>query len=1079
MSIFCMRIVDQSQRESAVDITRSFIVQAPAGSGKTEILTQRFLRLLSRVEAPEQIVALTFTRKAANEMRERIVLALQKAATDVTPASEHQRNTFDYARAALARAEILGWQLLESPNRLKVFTIDALCQSLTQAIPISDQHVPYATLTDTPQRLYHRAANDCLDYLLASPEHQLALQQLLFHLDNRQDKLLSLFESLLANRIQWLEVLMTARVQDKSTFERALAVIEQHQLTQFRNTLPPPLAQELVFLAQSVVQIEDNPDSPRAILSSWTEFKAADRQICKGLAALLLTGQQQFRKAFDHHVGLRRGSCANEHYDHLKSRSQALLTALSDYPDFLESLLHVKSLPEPQYAPEQWEVLQALFTILPLLAAHLQVIFKQHNAVDFSAVSTAALQALGDSEHPTDLALYLDHQIHHLLVDEFQDTSIQQFQLLSQLLQGWQPDDGRTLFVVGDPMQSIYRFRAAEVGLFLRAKQQGIGGVPLTPLTLSCNFRSAESIVSWVNQQFSGIFPTQEDIESGAVCFHASQQTKPNQDSVIHAEQCTDKSQEAQQLLCIVEKELSAYPEDDIAILVRSRSHLSQIIPLLRAKQIPFQGVEIDYLSVLPHLRDVWSITEALLFPANRRAWLSVLRSPWCGLDLADLHAIAQFDKTRAIYHALQCIDQIPNLSEEGQLRAQWVYQILNQALIQRHQQPLIDWILHTLTQLKLDHILSRQEQADLEQFWQLLEKFEHNGLISDRTLFKAQLNALYSKNTTPARLQIMTIHKSKGLEFDCVILPGLSARPAPPDQPLLRWLQLPTEHDALLLVSPIKAAHEDHCLVYDYLGKLDQQKSRYELQRLLYVAVTRAKSRLYLLDHHDTGSELTFRHLLKNQNFLQSTDVAEAIEESVRLPKLSRLPSAAYNIQPPPLVFTNPPLTWPTDSSARLLGIAAHELLQWIATYHPPMLQDVPWTHFLNTLRTSGFESTAITDAQQQLQTQLMPLFDSPIGRWIMHAHSEEHNEYALLVESQGELTTRILDRFFLDQGKRWIIDFKTGEDHETNETTHRTQVNAYGRLIAQCHPEPIHCGLYYLATGRWVSWAWDPHLK
>ena len=83
----------------------------------------------------------------------------------------------------------------------------------------------------------------------------------------------------------------------------------------------------------------------------------------------------------------------------------------------------------------------------------------------------AAENALGNNENPSDLALFMDYKIQHLLIDEFQDTSITQYRLIEKLIIGWQPNDGRTIFAVGDPMQSIYRFRQAEVGLFLRTQK--------------------------------------------------------------------------------------------------------------------------------------------------------------------------------------------------------------------------------------------------------------------------------------------------------------------------------------------------------------------------------------------------------------------------------------------------------------------------------------------------------------------------------------------------------------------------------------------------------------------------------
>src|SRR5690606_31866491 len=112
-------------------------------------------------------------------------------------------------------------------------------------------------------------------------------------------------------------------------------------------------------------------------------------------------------------------------------------------------------------------------------AAHLKVVFQQRHSVDFSEVALAALQALGNVE-PTDTQLAMDERIAHILVDEFQDTSFIQIELLEKLTEGWMPGDGRTLFLVGDPMQSIYAFRKADVGLFLKLwHERRLGQVPL------------------------------------------------------------------------------------------------------------------------------------------------------------------------------------------------------------------------------------------------------------------------------------------------------------------------------------------------------------------------------------------------------------------------------------------------------------------------------------------------------------------------------------------------------------------------------------------------------------------------
>src|SRR5512140_3404459 len=121
-----LRAADREARAAALDPARSFIVQAPAGSGKTELLIQRYLRLLATVDQPEEVVAMTFTRKAAGEMRERVLAALAGAELPA-PEAEHARLTWTLAKALAAHAARLGWELDAHPSRLAIQTIDAWC----------------------------------------------------------------------------------------------------------------------------------------------------------------------------------------------------------------------------------------------------------------------------------------------------------------------------------------------------------------------------------------------------------------------------------------------------------------------------------------------------------------------------------------------------------------------------------------------------------------------------------------------------------------------------------------------------------------------------------------------------------------------------------------------------------------------------------------------------------------------------------------------------------------------------------------------------------------------------------------
>ncbi|WP_454785890.1 UvrD-helicase domain-containing protein [Legionella sp. WA2024007413] len=1075
-------LVDSDQRSQATDPSLSFIVQAPAGSGKTEILTQRYLRLLSTVTSPEQIVALTFTRKAASEMRERIVLALQQAARNNKANSPHQQKTLDFAHAALQRDASYEWNLLQQPNRLRIITIDSLCQSINQSIPLLEKQISYSQITEKAEHHYLNASRCCIQFALTSPEYKNAIKTLLLHVDNRQDRLLELFTGLLAKRDQWIAPLFQARTQEKSAFEHALLLIEQHELKRFTQSLPSYLAQELTQCARELAIIENNSNSPRYLLKNWYDFQQTTQEIATALSKLLLTGDAQFRKSFDHHVGLLSTSCAPDEYKRLKNASKELLNELNEYPDFLEALIQVSNLPKPEYDLEQWEVLQALFLLLPLLVSHLHVLFSGQNEVDFTAISQQALNALGDAENPTDLALYLDHTLHHILVDEFQDTSITQFELLTKLVLGWQEQDGKTLFIVGDPMQSIYRFRQAEVGLFFRAKEEGIGPVKLKSLELSCNFRSTQTIVNWVNHQFANIFPKQVDIESGAVSFHSSVNViQDEHGSTIHSLQFKNREQEAKKLIEIVQNELQTFPDQTIAILVRSRTQLGEIIQLLRQHQIPYQGTDITLLANLGHIRDAWSLTQALLTPANRLSWLAALHSPYCGLALSDIHAIAEFNKRKSIYFALLNLNKIPRLSEEGRIRADFFIRVMHKALTQRYESKLSVWVIQTLKELHMDNILKTAQLNDLEQFWSLLDRYEQDGRIPDLKEFLSELNKLYSQQANPSRLQIMTIHKSKGLEFDAVLLPGLGMQPNRGDNPMLRWLNLPTQkHGNLLLMSPIQGAHQEHCALYDYLSRLDGVKSHYEAQRLLYVAVTRAKSRLYLMDHSERTSKASFRYLLKDLEFSEDNTMSLIEEINGSLPKLGRLPLAFYQNKESEsfdvrLSLKTTPSTFST-TIPRLAGIVTHQLLQWICDHHPESIADVPWNLVHYELRKLGFDENMQHETLASIQEQITRMFEDQIGLWIISQHNQEQNEYELLVKQQDRPITRIIDRTFEDQSKRWIIDFKTGKEDEASMMKHRQQLDEYASYLSIHTSLPIYCGLYYLSTNHWVSWEYEP---
>ena len=204
---------DQETRARVLNPERSFIVQAPAGSGKTELLVRRYLGLLAVVEAPEEIVAITFTRKAAAEMRKRIIDALKPVEdtgnthADSPDASTQIRRKL--AGAALARSQELNWQLTQNPARIRIMTIDSFCTGLTQQMPLLSELGGQPEIIEDAGDLYREAAADTLKQLDEDepPEGSrnsgsAAVETLLAHLDNNLPQARDMLVEMLRKRDQ-------------------------------------------------------------------------------------------------------------------------------------------------------------------------------------------------------------------------------------------------------------------------------------------------------------------------------------------------------------------------------------------------------------------------------------------------------------------------------------------------------------------------------------------------------------------------------------------------------------------------------------------------------------------------------------------------------------------------------------------------------------------------------------------------------------------------------------------------------------------------------------------------------------
>ncbi|MFT5117431.1 MAG: ATP-dependent helicase/nuclease subunit A, partial [Kiritimatiellia bacterium] len=716
---------DQAARQRALDTTASFAVSAPAGSGKTGLLSQRVLALLAQCDEPENVLAITFTKKAAAEMQSRILTALRDTQAQPTePEEAYKKITWHLARAVLARNEEKQWQLFSCPNRLRITTIDSFCRSLSQQMPFESKLGNTPEILDNVDTAYQLAARDTLKLLDKTNPLQDHLRLLVKHFDNRLDQIETLFSKLLSKRDQWLTLLLHSK--DKREFlETMLTEVIEEQLHLTQAALQP-ISSELALLADHAASnLQDSSSAIKACagLIGLPNTSPASIPQWQGLAELLLTKQGDIRKSASASIGFLAPSTKGLDPEQ-KASAKAYKTRISDLyahckssPELEEtirrSLLQAATLPDAHYPEAQWQLLDSLSHILVRLVQNLTLAFQQLGKTDYLAVTLAALDALGEPDAPTDLALSLDYRIQHILIDEFQDTSTTQLELLQRLTAGWQDDDGRTLFVVGDAMQSCYGFRNANVGIFLDVRENGVNDIALEPLDLSVNFRSQQGIVEWVNQSFAHIFPAENNSNRGAVRYKPS--VAFNADLGIAAvqtyllcherlneqDQPTGRSNEAEAniALGIIQQNQAQNPSDRIAILVRSKKHSQAIIAALSSANIAYQATEIDRLDTCMPVIDLLSLSKALLYPNDRLAWLSLLRAPWCGLDMDDLLRMSSYvDPSKAdtkasskntllrplLLHSLNNPQAIAQLSDAGQYKITRMMGVINPALAQQ-----------------------------------------------------------------------------------------------------------------------------------------------------------------------------------------------------------------------------------------------------------------------------------------------------------------------------------------------------------------------------------------------------------
>jgi ATP-dependent exoDNAse (exonuclease V) beta subunit len=989
-----------------------------------------------------------------------VLAAIDAAMRGVAAKDQNHALTLQLALAAAERDTRFQWQLRENPGRLRIQTIDALNAQITSRMPWLARFGGQPQVVEDASELYAEAARRTVELLEDEAELGDAVSCVALHLDNDLRRLRSMLVSLLAKRDQWLRhVGAGAGHEDlRAYLEESIALAIEPKLKAVEQALPPEAIPELVRCFNFAAETKGG--------APWTGV-AAD---AKRLAELLLTQGGQWRSTVTEKQGFPPSARGE------KAAMMRVLGRLSREAELRAALRVAAELPKPEFKQRQWEALEALFVVLPTAAAQLKMVFRERRQVDFVEVAEAARRAMGDREAPTDLAMSLGERYEHLLVDEAQDTSISQVTLLELLVAGWSAGDGRTVFVVGDPMQSIYRFREADVGLFLKLRQDGLQEMRLEPLRLTANFRSRPEVTGWVNQAFEAVFPNREDITAGAVSYAASEPVREAARAVavkVHPMFDPDMDVEAELIGKLAEESTGSRT----AILVRARTHAVAIVEELKRRGIRYRAVNLDPLSARPVVNDLMALTRALLHVGDRTAWLAVLRAPWCGLRLNELLELAQAAGKGTILDALRS-SQAP--------RAVRVREAMLAGLRSVRRAPLREVVQAVWMDLGGPLCLENAAAAeDARCFLALLERHDQAGELADVTMLEEHAGRLYAKPDPEAGglVEIMTIHKAKGLEFDTVIVPGLGRGPGRDRRPLLRWCEVETKQGPRLLMAPIEASDDDEDALYEYLRKLEGEKARHETARLMYVAATRAREKLHLIGHVRQQEGVMKNPFPGSLLDLLWPAVQEAYEKEfakggaggqMMLRLTSKLSQSIKRLAELPARVRA------TDEAAagvleddgqtleRVVGTVTHGFLDRIGRegleWWGAMGAQARAAAIEGVLLASGLSGDEVAEGVERVTSILQGVERSERGRWILARRDGASNELAV---SRGD-ARQVIDRTFVEDGVRWIIDYKTGAG-----VGYREQLDSYARTLRAMERLPVRLGVYFPAADEWEEWS------
>ncbi|MEJ6534104.1 UvrD-helicase domain-containing protein [Pseudoalteromonas lipolytica] len=1042
-------LVDSQARKDALNL-ESKIIKAPAGSGKTGLLTNYYLKLLSVVSHPREIQAMTFTNKAAKEMAERILLSLNRAKSGYKPCNDFEKENIELSLAALKNSAKRGWCIEENINMLQISTIDSFCKKiLMQTAGEHEGTLATRNVSNDPHLLYEQAVTELL-YLHTDDKYGSAIRNLIAHFGNKVNRVEKLLIEMLETRERWIPVLFMQKTQVREALESKRASFIAHTSQEFFDSVKsyePKLRSTFRLLNNSVCNLstfcENGFDND--LLTNTDTFKA--------ITKLLLTAAGAPKKRFTKNDGIPAELSKSEK-DKLTSELKELANICGN------DLAKLAAIPRPEFKETEWALLEATFNVMPLALAKLALTFQSAGEVDFTEVAMGAVRALNsESGVSTESAINKSQTINHILVDEFQDSNDTQLVMLELLIESWSENDGNTLFIVGDPMQSLYGFRNANVNIFMKA-QYGIGNVALNNLQLETNFRSVSGVVEWVNSVFETAFPKNNDLLNAACKYTKSEAIKlgtNEQNAVeVHGFLNDDDGENeaafiAEQVKAIQNKE----PNATIAILGRTRSALKPVLAELESQNLQAKAVNVNKINKEPLCITAIALARILIDDLDKLAWLTVLNSGLVGLSLDEIEAIFKIDEDPYLAINDDKVDEI--LVGDSLTRFCNCMKEINFALDAKRNKNF-GLVLEGLW-LKLNGPSLAETTTDTDNVAIFFDVFI--GMQSyDLSLswLERQLDNLYSKPKafvgSGKQIELMTIHGSKGLEFDYVFIPGMHKRGPNTPSRLFSWGKVENRDLGVLACSEAIGIKGVDITYHNYLNKLNTIKEQHELVRLMYVAVTRAVKQAFLtgkasckngeisapaknslfstigstfyseINLHDTGTSKACN------SAIQPVRKVIDVQLDVQLPQRNTL--AAYRGQQRTQSLPNG-----IEYESKLLRCEQAVLQQVIEQIGKDGIDN--WNArkvdeyamvIMASLKQHSLPNSELIRSVINIKNEIKELLICDVFRSLNSSHELDHNEIAITIKKNRELKNIIIDKAFVnDSGVAHVIDWESSK--------------------------------------------------